>query len=65
VVIVTEHGAFEPRGLAFSERAVAIAHLAEPEVRGQLLKEIYDSPVWHHPTEALKDGAPKGFIPYE
>ena len=65
VVIVTEYGAFEPRGLAFSERAVAIAHLAEPEVRGQLLKEIYDSPVWHHPTEALKDGAPKGFIPYE
>ncbi len=64
VVIVTEHGAFDPRGLAFSERAVAIAHLAEPEVCDQLLKEIYDSAVWHHPAEALKDGVPKGFIPY-
>ncbi|MDJ0915794.1 MAG: malonate decarboxylase subunit alpha [Desulfobacterales bacterium] len=65
VVIVTEHGAFDPRGLAFSERAVAIAHLAEPQVRQQLLKTIYDSPVWHHPNEALKDGVPRGVIPYE
>ena len=65
VVIVTEHGAFDPRGLAFSERAVAIAHLAERQVREQLLKAIYDSPEWHHPAEALKDGVPKGVIPYE
>jgi acyl-CoA hydrolase len=64
VVIVTENGAFDPRGLAFSERAVAIAHLAAPEVRRQLLKEIYDSPVFHHPAAALKDGVPKGFMPY-
>ncbi len=65
VVIVTEYGAFDPRGLAFSERAVAIAHLAEPQTRSQLLKEIYDSPEWHHPAEALKDGVPKGVIPFE
>lgn len=65
VVIVTEHGAFDPRGLAFSERAVGIAHLAEPEIREQLLKEIYDSPEFHHPAKALKDGVPKGITPYE
>ena len=65
VVIVTEHGAFDPRGLAFSERAVAIAHLAKPEVRQELLREIYDSPEWHHPSGSLKDGVPKGVIPYE
>ena len=64
VVIVTEYGAFDPRGLAFSERAVGIAHLAAPEVRQQLLQQIYDSPEWHHPAEALKDGVPKGVIPY-
>jgi|GEM_PF-5403265 len=65
VVIVTEHGAFDPRGLSFSERVVAIAHLAEPQTRHQLLKQIYDSPVYHHPAQALKDGVPKGIIPYQ
>ena len=65
VVIVTEHGAFDPRGLSFSERVVAIAHLAEPETRQQLIKQIYDSPVYHHPAQALKDGVPKGIIPYQ
>ncbi len=64
VVIVTEQGAFDPRGLSFSERAVAIAHLAEPENRAKLIKNIYDSPEYHHPAQALKDGVPKGFIPY-
>jgi acyl-CoA hydrolase len=64
VVIVTEHGAFDPRGLSFSERVVAIAHLAEPETRQQLIRKIYDSPVYHRPAQALKDGVPKGFIPY-
>ena len=64
VVIVTEHGAFDPRGLSFSERVVAIAHLAEPEARLRLLKQIYDSPVYHRPAQALKDGVPKGIIPY-
>lgn len=28
VVIVTEHGVFDPRGLSLTERAVAISHLA-------------------------------------
>ncbi len=65
VVIVTEHGAFDPRGLSFSERVVAMAHLAEPHTRQELLKQIYDSPVYHHPAQALKDGVPKGIIPYE
>ncbi len=65
VVLVTEHGAFDPRGLAFSERAVAIANLAEPKTRERLLKQIYDSPEYHHPAQALKDGVPKGVIPFE
>ncbi|MBW1901625.1 MAG: acetyl-CoA hydrolase, partial [Deltaproteobacteria bacterium] len=65
VVIVTEHGAFDPRGLGFSERVVAIAYLAGPETRQQLLKQIYDSPEYHHPAEALKDGVPKGIRPYQ
>ncbi len=65
VIIITEHGAFDPRGLNISEHAVGIAHLAEPETRDQLLKGIYDSPEFHKPPTALKNKPPKGFIPYE
>lgn len=65
VVIVTEYGAFDPRGLNMVEHAVGIAHLAEPKERARLLKLIYDSPEFHKPREALKNKLPKGFIPYE
>jgi hypothetical protein len=65
VIIVTEHGAFDPRGLNIAEHAVGIAHLAEPQTREMLLKKIYDSPEFHKPPVALKNRPPKGFIPYE
>jgi acyl-CoA hydrolase len=65
VVIVTENGAFNPRGLNISEHAVGIAHLAEPETRQKLLKIIFDSKEFHKPREALKDRSPKGFISYD
>jgi acyl-CoA hydrolase len=64
VVIVTENGAFDPRGLSISERAVGIAHLAAPNVKDHLLKKIYESPEFHHPRAALAAGRPKGLIPY-
>lgn len=65
VVIVTENGAFNPKGLNISEHAVGIAHLAEPETRDALLKHIFDSPEYFKPRSALRNGPPKGFIPYE
>lgn len=65
VIIVTENGAFDPRGLNIAEHAVGIAHLAEPETRDALLKKIFESPEFHKPQEALKSKSPKGFIPYE
>ena len=65
VVIVTEHGAFNPRGLNIAEHAVGIAHLAEPECRDKLLKYIYDSKEYHNPRQALNGKTPKGFIPYK
>ena len=65
VVIVTENGAFDPRGLSLSERAVGIAHLASPAHKEFLLKRIYESAKFHHPKTALKDGIPRGFYPYE
>ena len=65
VVIVTENGAFDPRGLSISERAVGISHLAAPPYRDALLRGIYNSPEFHKPGEALSHGTPRGFIPYE
>ena len=65
VVIVTENGAFDPRGLSISERVVGIAHLAAPSMKEKLLRRIYDSPEFHHAKGALCDGIPKGFHPYE
>lgn len=64
VILVTEYGALDPRGLSLGERAVGIAHLAHPEERDKLLSVIYDSPEFHKPV-AFKRGCPTGFIPYE
>ncbi|SYZ72096.1 Acetyl-CoA hydrolase/transferase [Candidatus Zixiibacteriota bacterium] len=64
VIIVTENGAFDPRGLSLGERAVGIAHLAHPDERERLLKVIYDNQAFHKPQAALKKGVP-GFISYE
>jgi len=65
VIIVTEYGAFNPKGLNIAEHAVGIAHLAEPETREMLLKYIFDSKAYYKPQIALKDGSPKGFIAYD
>ncbi len=65
VVIVTEHGAFDPRGLSMGEHAVGIAHLAEPNTREKLLKEIYENKAFHNPQTALKNGKVKGFTSYK
>ena len=65
VVIVTENGAFNPKGLNIAEHAVGIAHLAQPETRDSLLKFIYESKEFFKPRIALKDRPPKGFIPFE
>jgi len=65
VVIVTEYGTFDPRGLSICEHAVGIAHLAEPSVREELLKYIFESDRFHKPRQALNDRKPKGFFPYE
>jgi len=65
VIIVTEYGAFNPRGLTIAEHAIGIAHLASPEIRDRLLRTVYESKEFHKPRIALKDYSPKGFIPYE
>ena len=65
VVIVTEHGAFDPRGLNIAEHVVAIAHLAAPEYREELLRYVYDSKEYYRPQRIRGDRPPKGFTPYD
>ncbi|THB81314.1 MAG: acetyl-CoA hydrolase/transferase family protein [Desulfobacteraceae bacterium] len=65
VIIVTEHGTFDPRGLSITEHAVGIAHLADPKVRDQLLRHIYDSGQFHNPSQNMIHGVPKGFTPHD
>ena len=64
VIIVTEYGAFDPRKLSLGERAVGIAHLAQPEQRERLLRIIRDDPAYHKPDDAFCRAVP-GFTPYE
>jgi 4-hydroxybutyrate CoA-transferase len=63
VVIVTENGVFDPRGLSICEHAIGIAHLADEEEREKFLKSIFESPEFYKPKEALREKAPKGFTP--
>lgn len=65
IVIVSEFGAFNPRGLNITEHAIGIAHLAAPEQRDLLLKTIYDSKAFYKSKQALKESSPKGFVAYE
>ena len=65
VVIVTEQGVFDPRGLNIAEHAVAVAHLAAPEYREKLLRYIYDSKEYYKPQKIRDDRPPKGFTPYD
>lgn len=64
VVLVTEYGAFDPRGLSLGERAVGIAHLTSPDEREKLLKTVFDNPAFHNPRAVLSKGTPPGFTPY-
>jgi acyl-CoA hydrolase len=64
VVLVTENGALDPRGLSIGERAVGIAHLAEDSAKADLLKKVYDGPEFYHTRTALSDAVPKGFTPF-
>ncbi|MEZ5083576.1 MAG: acetyl-CoA hydrolase/transferase C-terminal domain-containing protein [Bacteroidales bacterium] len=51
VIIVTENGAFDPRGLNIAEHAVGIAHLAEPVTREEIIKNDFESPEFHKPRK--------------
>lgn len=64
VILVTEHGAFDPRGLSLGERAWGIAHLAGPTERERLMKIVLDHPAYHKPNLGQRRKVP-GFTSYD
>ncbi len=42
-----------------------IDHLASPDVRESLLEHIRGSAEFHNSSQALSNGTPNGFIPFE
>jgi 4-hydroxybutyrate CoA-transferase len=64
VVIVTEYGVADLRGLTAGEKALAIASIAHPKFRDNYLKDLHDDPMFTKPVGFALGKKPRGFIPY-
>ena len=60
VVIVTEWGIADLRGLTSGEKALAIASIAHPSFRDELLRQIYEDPLFTKPVGIYLEKAPRG-----
>jgi len=65
VVLVTEYGVADLRGLTLGNKALAIANVSHPRFRDQLLRNIYDDPLFTKPFDFSPDKIPYGVIPYQ
>ncbi len=65
VVIVTEYGAADLRGLTAGEKALAIASIAHPKYRDDYLKELYEDALFTKPVGFGLGKKPRGVIPYK
>jgi 4-hydroxybutyrate CoA-transferase len=64
VVIVSEYGIADLRGLTAGEKALAIASIAHPRHRDQYLKAIYDDPLFTKPIGSFLGKTPRGVTMY-
>lgn len=64
VVIVTEFGMADLRGLSFGNKALAIASIAHPDFRGKMLRAIYEDPLFTKPVGYSLDKTPFGVKMY-
>ncbi len=64
VVIVTEYGVADLRGLTIGNKAVAIASIAHPQYRDALLKQVVDDPLFTKPHDFKVDRVPYGVSLY-
>jgi acyl-CoA hydrolase len=65
VVIVTEYGIADLRGLTAGEKALAIASIAHPRFRDPYLKNIYDDPLFTKPIGISIGKCPHGVTMYQ
>ena len=65
VVLVTEHGIADLRGLTIGNKALAIASIAHPNFRDELLKQVYDDPLFTKPHDYAPGKIPYGVTLYE
>ncbi len=65
VVVVTEYGIADLRGLTTGNKAVAVASIAHPRYRDELMKQVIDDPFFTKPHEFTLDRVPYGVRLYE
>jgi len=64
IVLVTEYGIADLRGLTIGNKALAIASIAHPNYRDELLKHFYDDPLFTKPHDCVPGMTPYGVIGY-
>jgi len=65
VVVVTEYGIADLRGLTVGEKALAVASIAHPRYREDFLKSIFEDRLFTKPLGYFMGKTPRGFIPYQ
>jgi 4-hydroxybutyrate CoA-transferase len=65
VVIVTENGIADLRGLTSGEKALAIASIVHARYRDDFLRYVYDDPLFTKPIGFTLDQTPRGVSVYE
>jgi len=64
VVLVTEYGIADLRGLTLGNKALAIASISHPKFREDFLRKIHDDPMITKPFNFTTDKIPYGVTPY-
>jgi acyl-CoA hydrolase len=64
VVIVTEYGIADLRGLTAGEKALAVASVAHPKFRDAYLRDLYEDPMFTKPLGYTLDRTPRGVKAY-
>jgi acyl-CoA hydrolase len=65
VVIVTEYGIADLRGLTAGAKALAIASIAHPSYRDKFLQYVFDDPLFTKPRDFSLGETPSGVTLYE
>jgi 4-hydroxybutyrate CoA-transferase len=65
VVLVTEYGIADLRGLTAGEKALAVASITHPRFRDEYLQSIHDDPMFTKPIRCPSRKLPRGVTPYQ